>query len=262
MLKFIDSHAHYDDESFDKDRNELLHRIHNENGVQKIINIGCNIERSELSVKLANEYSFVYASVGIHPQDVDNTPADYLDRFAKLIKNEKVVAIGEIGLDYHYDEYSPEIQIRFFEEQLDFAEENGLPVIIHSRDATEDTMKILSKRGKINGVMHCFSGSAETAKQVLSLGMHISFTGVLTFKNARRAIEALEVTPIQRLLLETDCPYMAPEPNRGKRCDSSMISDIIMKIAEIKGVTPEFIANQTILNTSNLFFKNTQRLST
>ncbi len=253
MLKFIDSHAHYDDERFDDDRNELLNRIHNENGVQNIINIGCSMERSELSVKLADEYPFMYAAVGIHPQDVDDTPSDYLDRFAELIRNKKVVAVGEIGLDYHYDEYTPETQMRFFEEQLDFAEKAELPVIIHSRDATEDTMNILKKREKINGVMHCYSGSADTAKQILALGMHISFTGVLTFKNARKAIEALEVIPLDKLLLETDCPYMAPEPNRGKRCDSSMISDIIMKIAEVKGVTPEMVAEQTMQNTLNLF---------
>ncbi len=255
MIKFIDSHAHYDDESYDTDRDELLKRMHNEKGVSRIINIGCSMERSKLSVELAERYPFIYAAVGIHPQDAETAPSDYLEIFAEYTKNEKVAAVGEIGLDYHYNGFSRETQCNIFEEQLDFAEKTGLPVIIHSRDALKDTMDILSKRRKINGVMHCFSGSAETAEQVLKLGMYISFTGVLTFKNARRAIEALEAVPLERLLLETDCPYMAPEPNRGKRCDSSMIIDIIRKIAEVKGVSPELVAGVTTENTFRLFSK-------
>lgn len=254
MLEYIDSHAHYDDERFDTDRDELLWRIH-KGGVLKIVNMGCNILRSRLSVEYSEKYPFMYAAVGIHPEDVQNTPADYLERLKKWAVLPKTVAIGEIGLDYHYDGYDPELQKRIFEEQLDLAEELSLPVVIHSRDATEDTMRILQKRGTVRGVMHCFSGSAETARQVLALGMNISFTGVLTFKNARRAVEALEAVPTDRLMLETDCPYMAPEPYRGQRCDSSMIVSIIEKIAEIKGISPELAAKQTTENTLNLFPK-------
>ena len=254
MLDFIDSHAHYDAEQFDPDRDELLNRLHSE-GVRNIVNMGCNLERSRLSVEYAEKYPFLYAAVGIHPEDAEGTPEDYLNTLRKWAVLPKTVAIGEIGLDYHYEGYDPDLQKRIFKEQLDLAEKLSLPVVIHSRDATEDTMSILRERGTVNGVMHCFSGSAETAKQVLALGMNISFTGVLTFKNARKAIEALEVVPLERLMLETDCPYMAPEPNRGKRCDSSMIVHIIEKIAEVKGVPPELVAKQTTENTLNLFYK-------
>ena len=252
MLTYIDSHAHYDDEQFDGDRDELLDRLH-ENGVRNIVNIGCSLERSQFSVDLAEKYPFVYAAVGVHPEDAPDTPDGYLSKVEFWTANPKVVAIGEIGLDYHYEGFDRELQIRFFEEQLDLAEKSGLPVIIHSRDATEDTMNILRRRGRVKGVMHCFSGSAETAKQVLELGMNISFTGVLTFKNARKAVEAVKVIPLDRLMLETDCPYMAPEPYRGKRCDSSMITRVIDKIAEIKDVSPEIVAEATMANTLRLF---------
>lgn len=252
MLTYIDSHAHYDDEQFDGDRDELLNSLH-ENGVRNIVNIGCSLERSQFSVDLAEKYPFVYASVGIHPEDAPDTPDGYLSKIEFWTANPKVAAIGEIGLDYHYEGFDRELQMRFFEEQLDLAEKAGLPVVIHSRDATEDTMDILRRRGKVKGVMHCFSGSAETAKQVLELGMNISFTGVLTFKNARKAVEAVKVIPLDRLMLETDCPYMAPEPYRGKRCDSSMITQVINKIAEIKEVSPETVAETTMANTLRLF---------
>lgn len=252
MLTYIDSHAHYDDEQFDGDRDELLERLH-ENGVRNIVNIGCSLERSQFSVDLAEKYPFVYAAVGVHPEDAPDTPDSYLSKIEFWTANPKVVAIGEIGLDYHYDGFDRELQIRFFEEQLDLAEKSGLPVIIHSRDATEDTMNILRRRGRVKGVMHCFSGSAETAKQVLELGMNISFTGVLTFKNARKAVEAAKVVPLDRLMLETDCPYMAPEPYRGKRCDSSMITRVISKLAEIKEVSPEAVAEAATANTLKLF---------
>ncbi len=254
MLEYIDSHAHYDAEQFDPDRDELLNRLH-EGGVKYIVNMGCNIERSRLSVEYAERFPFVYAAVGMHPEDVPDAPNDYLEYIRKWAVLPKTVAIGEIGLDYHYEGYDPAMQKRVFEEQLDLAEELSLPVVIHSRDATEDCMNILRKRGTVKGVMHCFSGSAETAKQVLALGMNISFTGVLTFKNARKSIEALKAVPLDRLMLETDCPYMAPEPNRGKRCDSGMIVHIIDKIAEVKGVTPELVAKQTMENTLRLFNK-------
>lgn len=247
----FDSHAHYDDERFDIDRQETIDRLFN-SGVVGIINIGCSLSRSQKSVEFANEYDGFYAAVGIHPEDVYDLPKDYLDTLADWCRNEKVVAIGEIGLDYHYDDYDRDLQIKVFREQLTLAKELDIPVIIHSRDATEDCMNIL-REFKPKGVMHCFSGSAETAKEVLSLGMSISFTGVLTFKNAKRAVEALSVVPMDRLLLETDCPYMAPEPHRGKRCDSSLIPFIAEKIAEIKGLDAQTVLNTCTENTKKLF---------
>ena len=247
----FDSHAHYDDERFDIDREETIDRLFN-SGVAGIINIGCSMERSEESVEFAKRYDKFYAAVGVHPEDIYDLPKDWLDTLRQWTAYEKVVAIGEIGLDYHYEDYDRDKQIKAFREQLALAKEVDIPVIIHSRDATEDTMNIL-REFKPRGVMHCFSGSAEVAKQVLELGMYISFTGVLTFKNARRALEALEVVPMDRLLLETDCPYMAPEPHRGERCDSSLIPFIADKIAEVKGLETQNVLNICTENTKHLF---------
>jgi TatD DNase family protein len=257
-LHYYDCHAHYDDERFDPDRDEVLRAVH-EGGCDRIINIGCTLERSAKSVKLAENYDFVYATAGIHPSDVTGTPDDYLERIAALAKHEKVVAIGEIGLDYTvFDSDTPDKprEERFFREQIGLARELSLPVVIHSRDATEDTLRILSdefKKGAVPGVMHCYSYSAETAKTLLDMGLHISFTGVLTFKNAKKAVAALEVIPLERLLTETDAPYMSPEPERGKRNDSGKIPHIIRKIAEIKGVSPEEVARVTVANARRLF---------
>lgn len=247
----FDSHAHYDDERYDGEREQVIENLFN-NGVCGIINIGCTLERSQKSVDFADKYEKFYAAVGIHPEDVEDLPSDYLETLRKWTENKKVVAIGEIGLDYHYEGYNREKQIEVFKEQLELAKTLDMPVIIHSRDATEDCMAIL-KEYKPKGVMHCFSGSAQTAKEVLALGMSLSFTGVLTFKNARRALEALEVVPMDRLLLETDCPYMAPEPFRGKRCDSGMIPYIAEKIAEVKGLDAQSVLDICTENTKKLF---------
>ena len=247
----FDSHAHYDDERYDGEREQVIENLF-DNGVCGIINIGCTLERSQKSVDFADKYEKFYAAVGIHPEDVEDLPSDYLETLRKWTENKKVVAIGEIGLDYHYEGYNREKQIEVFKEQLELAKTLDMPVIIHSRDATEDCMAIL-KEYKPKGVMHCFSGSAETAKEVLALGMSLSFTGVLTFKNARRALEALEVVPMDRLLLETDCPYMAPEPFRGKRCDSGMIPYIAEKIAEVKGLDAQSVLDICTENTKKLF---------
>ena len=201
MIKYIDSHAHYDDTRYNDDRDALLRRLH-KNGAEKIINIGCTLKRSELSMKLSERYPFIYAAVGIHPSDVNALPGDYLERLRGWLADEKVVAIGEIGLDYHYDNVVRSRQQQVFAEQLELAASAGKPVIIHSRDATEDTLSILKKYKGISGVTHCFSGSAQTAKEILRLGLYISFTGVITFKNARRALEALEAVPLDRLCLK------------------------------------------------------------
>lgn len=251
-LKIIDTHAHYDDDAFDDDRYELLSAVLSES-VDSIITIGTSIEKSRFSVEIAEKFDRVYAAVGIHPEDCENTPDDYIELLKEMSRNKKVVAIGEIGLDYHYDGYNKEAQIKIFREQLELAEELNLPVIIHSRDATQDTMEIL-REYKPRGVMHCFSGSAETAREIISLGMMISFTGVLTFKNSRRAVEACAAVPMDRLMLETDCPYMAPIPHRGKRNNSSYAVHTAEKVAEIKGLTTEEVIS--ICNKNAISFFN------
>ena len=251
MLRYIDTHAHYDDEAFDADRDILLPRLHEEN-LDRIINIGCSVKSCLTSVSLAEKYDFIYAAVGIHPEHDGTQPEDYTDILRRLCGNRKVIAIGEIGLDYHYEGYRREEQIKLFEEQLTLAAELELPVIVHSRDAVKDTVDILKKH-RPEGVVHCFSGSAETAREILGIGMYLGFTGAVTFKNAKRAAKVIEEVPADRFLLETDCPYMAPEPFRGKRCDSSMIQYTIRRIAELKGSSPEDIAAAADENAIRLF---------
>lgn len=251
MQNIFDSHCHYSDEAFDADRNEILSAM-KDGGVSYLLHAGTNSETNRFGVSYAKKYDFFYTSVGIHPEDIPYaSEADFLEA-EKLLSEEKVVAVGEIGLDYHYEGYDREKQIYAFERQLDMAKAHNLPVIIHSRDATADCMNILKKH-KPRGVMHCFSGSAETAREVLALGMYISFTGVVTFKNARKAQESVMAIPIDRLLLETDCPYMAPEPNRGKRCDSRMIAYTAAKIGELKGLSAQEIIDAATENTKRLF---------
>jgi TatD DNase family protein len=259
IYDFYDTHAHFDDERFDEDRDDILRAVH-DRGCKKIINIGCTLERSQKSLALAGKYDFVYATVGIHPSDVCACPDDYLGKLRDMaLSSKKCVAVGEIGLDYTvFEGDSPDKarQERFFREQIGLARELSLPVIIHSRDAAEDTLCILRdeiKKGAFNGVMHCYSYSAEVAKIVIGMGLHISFTGVITFKNARKTLESLSAVPIERLLTETDCPYMSPEPERGKRNDSGKIPFIIAKMAEIYNIHPKQIADITMENADKLF---------
>lgn len=237
MIKTIDTHAHYDAEEFDADRDELLTRLFAES-VDSIITMGCSLKSSAAALKLAEKYERMYAAVGIHPEDCENLPDDYISQIKTLAANKKVRAIGEIGLDYHYDGFSREKQIVCFKEQLKLAQELDFPVVIHSRDATKDTLDILAEY-RPRGVVHCFSGSAETAREILRLGLMISFTGVLTFKNAKKAVEACEVIPLDRIMLETDCPYMSPVPYRGERCVSSMVRFTAEKLAQIKGISTD-----------------------
>ncbi len=248
-MRIIDSHAHYDDEAFDSDRYELLDRLFSEN-VHKIINVGCSVRGSERSAALAERYENIYASAGLHPDAADEI--DRLCEIRELCKLRKVVAVGEIGLDYHYENHDRELQKIAFEEQLRLAAELKLPVIVHSRDACEDTMKLLRKY-RPGGVMHCFSGSAETAEEVVSLGMYVGFTGAVTFKNAKKARRALEAVPLDRLLVETDCPYMSPEPVRGRRSDSGMIIHTLGMFAEVKGLSVGEMAEITAGNAERLF---------
>lgn len=238
MIRLTDTHAHYDDSAFDEDRYQLLDRLF-EYSVDKIVTVGCSYERWRPTLQLADFYHDIYAALGIHPEDIYDLPPDYLHQLEVLSMNPKVKALGEMGLDYHYENFDRELQIKVFREQLKLAEHVSMPVIIHSRDATADTMEILREIRPKKAVMHCFSGSAETAREVLDLGLYISFTGVITFKNAVKAVEACKEVPLDRLMLETDCPYMAPVPHRGERCDSSMIRFTAEKIAEIKGINAE-----------------------
>ena len=213
----FDSHAHYDDERFADDRETVI-AAQREHGVSWILNAGCSLESSLAGAALGEQYDFFFSSAGIHPGDIDGLPADYLKRLEMLLTKPKVVAVGEIGLDYHYQPYDRNKQIRIFTEQMELAQSLKKPVIIHSREATEDTLSVLRQFPKVTGVVHCFSGSDQTAVQVLDFGYLIGFTGVVTFSNARKPIKAAAVVPLDRLLLETDAPYMAPVPFRGKRC--------------------------------------------
>lgn len=251
MQNIFDSHAHYDDPRFDEDREALLGSMA-EHGVRAIMNVGNTTHANLAGIELAKRYPFVYCSIGIHPDQAAEIAAqnsrDYLEVIAQQLRYEKAMALGEIGLDYYYDDASPrEIQRKIFEEQLALAKDLDVPVIIHDRDAHQDTLELLQKY-RPKGIMHCFSGSAEFAKEILRLGMYIGFTGVITFKNARRAVEAAAEVPLDRLLVETDCPYMAPEPFRGKRCDSTMLGQMVQKLAQIKGIDPMKMAQQTCEN--------------
>lgn len=252
MTGIFDTHAHYADDAFDADREEILERLPGQ-GIGLIMLASSGIDDTKANSELSAQYGYIYAAAGVHPENADNVPEDYLDIIRDTVsRNSKIKAIGEIGLDYHYEGYDRERQIMLFTRQLEIAREIDMPVIVHTRDAWEDTMSIL-KKYRPRGVVHCFSGSAETAAEILKLGMYIGFTGVLTFKNAKKAIRALEVIPLDRLLLETDCPYMAPVPFRGKRCDSSMIPYTAEKAAEVKGMDTQELINITCENGKKLF---------
>ncbi len=258
MYTIFDSHAHYDDDAFDTDRESLLPRLH-ENGICHIVNVGASLQGCRDSVALARQYPFLSAAVGVHPLHAHEIPADYLAELEGMLGDPEVVAVGEIGLDYHYKDSAPrDVQKEVFEAQLELAARHNLPVIIHDREAHGDTMEILRKY-RPQGVVHCFSGSAEMAREVVSLGMYIGLGGVVTFKNARAAVEVAASIPLSSLLLETDAPYLAPEPHRGKRCDSSMIAYVADRIAQIRTdaagvrITPEDICQTARQNAERLF---------
>lgn len=253
MKNIFDTHAHYNDGVFDADRKTLLDSLP-ESGICGVINCGTDIPTSEYSLRLCEEYDFFYAACGVHPEDIDKAYNGYLDDLKKLCTNPKCVAVGEIGLDYHFRDDNKEAQKKFFEEQVVLANELSLPVIVHSRDAFADTLEIL-KKYKPKGVMHCFSGSKESADEILKLGMYIGLGGAVTFKNARKPLEVAEYVPLDRLLSETDCPYMAPVPFRGKRNDSTLIPYSAKVIAEVKKITPEEVLEATKNNAERLFLK-------
>lgn len=248
----FDSHAHYDDDAFNEDRAELLSGLP-EQGVCRVLNVGADLQGCYDAVELAAKYPYIYAAVGIHPECVRDTSADSLEKVESLLAEPKVVAVGEIGLDYHFDDNAPrEEQIRYFEAQLELAARHGLPVVIHDRDAHGDTMDILRKY-KPRGVLHCFSGSVEMAREIVKLGMYIGLGGAVTFKNARVPVEVAADLPLDRILMETDAPYMAPVPFRGKRCHSALIAHTAARVAEIRGISTEEVLRASMRNASRLF---------
>lgn len=247
----FDSHAHYDDERFRDDLPDVLSHL-TQNGVCTVLNVGCDEQSSLSTVSLAKQIPWFYAAVGVHPHAADELSEHWMDTLMPLFSEEKVVALGEIGLDYHWDTPDRESQRALFEAQLQLAQKVNLPVIIHSRDACADTMELLHKYNP-RGVVHCFSGSAETAKEVVNMGMYVGFTGVVTFPNARKTLEAVRAVPMERLLLETDCPYMAPVPFRGKRTTSDMIQYTAQAIAEQKGLSAQEVIDIARENTCRLF---------
>ena len=247
----FDTHAHYDDEKFDGDRAEVLSFV-KANGVSRIIDCGCDLKSSLAAVNLSEEYDFIYAAVGVHAHEADEAAEKDFAEIEKLYALEKVVAVGEIGLDYHYDFSPRERQLEVFERQLILANELDLPVIIHDREAHEDTLRLLKKH-RPKGVVHCFSGSVESAKEVISLGMYIGLGGAVTFKNAKKPVEVAKFVPDDFLLLETDCPYMAPVPYRGKRCDSSMIASTAELIASVRNTDTQTLINRCHENADRLF---------
>lgn len=249
---YFDSHSHMDDRRFDDDRDGIMDELKS-HGVGLLMNVGCDLASSERSVALAERYPFVYAAVGSHPDDADHVDGRLLDRYRALAGHEKVRAIGEIGLDYHYEDVPRAQQIIAFEQQLELAEALKLPVIVHEREAHGDATDIVRRHPDVRGVFHCFSGSKELALWLVERGWYIGFTGVVTFKNARRAVEAVQALPLDRILIETDCPYMAPEPYRGRRNDSRYVPLVAAKIAELKGISPEEAGSITTENAKRLF---------
>ncbi len=255
----FDSHAHYDDEQFDKDREELLGKTLPKKGVCRVLNMGADLAGCRDTLALTQEYDYIYGAVGIHPECAKELPADWLSQLRSLLKEEKIVAIGEIGLDYHWLEECPkDRQKEVFEAQLALSKELSLPVAVHDREAHGDTLELL-KKYRPQGVVHCFSGSPEMAREVLGLGMYLGFGGVVTFKNALRSREVAKEIPLDRLLLETDAPYMAPEPFRGKRNDSSLIFHVAEKIGELRGISPEIVLTAARENAGRLFGIHTER---
>ena len=252
-MTLFDTHAHMDDRAFDTDREELLRSLPSQ-GLTLVMNPGCSLESSRNAARLAREYDYIYAAVGSHPDAADEVNDTVLAEYIELCKlNPKVKAIGEIGLDYHYEDIPREIQLQAFRAQMELARELNLPAIVHERDAHEDGMAVVRDFPEVTGVFHCYSGSAEMARQLVDRGWYIGFTGVLTFKNARKAIEVASSIPLDRIVLETDCPYMAPEPFRGRRNDPGKLYRMAEKLAEIRGLSVEEIQTITVENGKRLY---------
>lgn len=260
----FETHAHYNDKKFDADREAILLDLPKQ-GISPVINVGDSIGSTTEVLTLAAKYPYIYAALGVHPSEISDLNEESFAWLAQQTKQEKVVAIGEIGLDYYWDK-EPEVQEKqryWFRRQLALAKEEKLPVIIHSRDAAEDTMSIMKEahRDGITGVIHCYSYSPEMAKEYVRMGYFIGVGGVVTFKNAKKLVRTVEEVPLEQIVVETDCPYMAPEPHRGTRNDSRNIPYVIRKIAEIKGVTPEMVEAVTRENAFRLFISVEEQLT-
>ena len=257
-MEIFDTHAHYDDEQFDNDRDEVIESLKNEN-VTKCINIGCSVKTAIKACEIANKYDFIYAAIGIHPSEIGQT-TEIIENQVKEIKeiaqkNKKIIAIGEIGLDYHWNKSNKELQQKAFIQQIELANELKLPISIHTRDAIDDTINIIKNKIKIEfgGVLHCCPFNKELVRHGLEAGLYIAFGGTCTFKNAKNADEIIKMVPNNKMLVETDSPYLAPEPFRGTRNDSRNLKYIINKIANTKETTMETIANITYDNAKKLF---------
>ncbi len=247
----FDSHAHYDDKVYDEDLDRVVLEM-KEKGVVGIVNNAVDYSSAEKLIEFSKKYDIFYTAVGVHPETLYKDENLDFNRLKSLAQNERVVAIGEIGLDYYWDSFPRKVQIKWFEDQIVLAKELDLPVIVHDREAHNDTLEILKKH-QPKGVVHCFSGSTEMAKEILKLGMYIGIGGVVTFKNARKLVEVAQMLPMDRLLLETDAPYLSPVPFRGKRCTSDMIFYTAEKIAEIKNITIYEVCNTSLKNIKTLF---------
>ncbi|MCR4610062.1 MAG: TatD family hydrolase [Eubacterium sp.] len=254
-MKIFETHAHYDDDAYNEDREAVIDRLKSFD-VERVVNIGSNMETSRNTDAFTKKYDFFYGAVGVHPSDTGDMKEADIDELKEMVRNNpKIVAIGEIGLDYHWPEPGRDVQKKWFIRQLELARELGKPVVIHSRDAAEDTITILEeeKVGEIGGVMHCYSYSKEIAERVLRMGLYIGVGGVITFKNGRKLVETVEETPIERIVVETDSPYLAPEPYRGRRNTSANLRLIVSRIAEIKGLTPDEVAEITYENALRMY---------
>lgn len=252
-MELFDSHAHYNDERFKEDREDVIKEIYN-SGVTKIINAGYSLESSKKAIEIAEKHEFIYATAGVSPNDIDNLSANYLNEIENMVQNKKVVAIGEIGLDYYWNKENREEQKKVFIEQIKLANKLDLPIVIHTRDAVMDTIDILKNTEcKNKGVFHCCPLNIELVKEALKLGFYISFAGPVTFKNSKNAESVVSLVPNEKILIETDSPYLSPEPVRGKRNDSRNVKYIAQKIADIKEITIEQIAKQTYKNAQTIF---------
>lgn len=249
----FDTHTHVNDPAYDEDREQLLASLP-EKGIGLMLNAGCCLSSSRDCAALAGAYDYIYASAGSHPDSADEVCDEVLEEYIKLCKlNPKIKAIGEIGLDYHYETIPREIQQKAFIAQMEMAQQLDMPVIVHERDAHNDGMNIIRQFPKVKGVFHCYSGSAEMARQLTNLGWYVGFTGVLTFKNARKAIESAQIVPLDRIVIETDCPFMSPEPFRGRRNDPSRVALVAEKLAQIRGLSVEEIQRITMENGKRLY---------
>lgn len=253
-MEFFDSHAHYNDERFEENRDELIKEIYSE-GITKIVNAGYSLESSKKAIEIADNYDFMYTIAGISPNDIDDFKEEYLKEIEELAKNKKVVAIGEIGLDYHWNTENKELQKHVFISQIKIANELKLPIVIHTREAIYDTLDILKNQIKCekNGVFHCCPLNVDLVREGLKLGFYISFAGPITFKNSKNADEIIKMVPLDRILIETDSPYLSPEPLRGKRNDSRNVKYMAQKIADVKEISLEEVARATYDNAKSVF---------